>query len=168
MDDEPTDELPGDPAPDDMPPDDEGPEEIPVVVMGAMKDRMHARRLSPPDDPDHVEVSLGGPDDDIHVVDDGPDHCMIGRPVGYTPDGCVYVLVGRLSRFGYEQLRDGDTAVADAFSEAGDISLCAVFAVEGTVQNIALVRHFRRSDDIPAEYLPPGPFLEFSDDEFPD
>jgi hypothetical protein len=157
------DELPFDGAPVDDPPL----EEIPPVVLAAIRDRMHSRRMTPVDDPAHVEASLGTPDDDIHVVDDGPDHCMIGRPVGHAADGCVYVLVGRITRATYEQLRDGDIEPAAAFAEAGDISLSAVFEVDGRVQNIALIRHFRRPDDVPAEYLPPAPFLEFSDDEFP-
>jgi hypothetical protein len=148
--------------------EDEDPEEIPFLVMAAMRDRMHARRLSPADDPSHVEVSLGTAEDDLHVVDDGPDHCMIGRSVGFTPDGCVYVLVGRLSRYGYEQLRDEEVALTDAFGEARDITLGAVYEADGIVQNIAQIRRFHHPDDIPSEFLPPSPFLEFSDDEFPD
>jgi hypothetical protein len=161
------------PAPDEAlseeesPVDGSPPDGIPGVVLAAIKDRMHARRLTPADDPAHLEASLGTPDDDVHVVDDGPEHCTIGRPVGHAPDGCVYVLVGRITRYGYEQLRDGDVEPAHAFSDARDISLCAVYEIDGHVENIALVRHFRRPDDVPADYLPPAPFLEFSDDEFP-
>jgi len=143
-------------------------EEIPLVVMAAIRDRMHARRLSSDDDPGHVQESLGTADDDVHVVDDGPEHCMIGRPVGHAPDGCVYVLVARISRYDYEQLRDGDVEMTQAFSAGRDISFCAVYEVDGTVENIALVRRFRHGDDVPAEYLPPSAFLEFADEDSPD
>ncbi|HXQ75915.1 MAG TPA: hypothetical protein VN791_05410 [Acidimicrobiales bacterium] len=146
---------------------DEDPEEIPRVVLAAIKDRMHARRLSPPDDPGHLQVSLGTADDDVHVVDDGTEHCTIGRPVGYAPDGCVYVLVGRISRYGYELLRDGDVEPARAFDEARDMTLCGVYEVDGIVENIALIRRFRHVDDVPADYLPPAPFLEFSEENVP-
>jgi hypothetical protein len=162
------DEVLGDDASEDEVADDEDAEEIPFLVMAAMRDRMHARRLSPPDDPNHVEESLGTAEDDLHVVDDGPDHCMIGRSVGFTPDGCVYVLVARLSRYGYEQLRDGDMALTDAFADARDVNLCAVYESDGIVQNIAQIRRFYDPDDVPSEFLPPSPFLEFSDDEFLD
>jgi hypothetical protein len=158
-------------ADDDLPPedaDDQAPaEEIPLVVLAAMKDRMHARRLSSIDDNGHVQESLGTADDDVHVVDDGPDHCMIGRPVGRAPDGCVYVLVARISLYNYEQLRDGDVEMAEAFADGRDISFCAVYEVDGIVENIALVRRFRRGHDVPAEYLPPSPFLEFADEDSP-
>ena len=55
---------------------------IPSVVLAAMKDRMHTRRLSGPEDPGYVQVTLGVGDTAVHVVDDGPDYRMIGRPVG--------------------------------------------------------------------------------------
>jgi len=146
---------------------DAGDDDIPVLVLAAMRDRMHSRRFSDPDDAGHVRVTVGTGDDAIHVVDDGPDRCMIGRVVGRAPDGCVYCLVARIALFGYEQLRDGDMAPVDAFSDSRDISLCGVFEVDGIVENIALVRHFRHGQKVPAEYLPTHPFLEFVDDDSP-
>jgi hypothetical protein len=144
-----------------------GAEPIPSVVLAAMRDRMHNRRLSTPEDPGYIQVSLGEAQDAVHVVDDGTENCMIGRPVGRTPDGSVYVLVARISAYGYEQLRDGDMAVTDIWSDSSDTSLIAVYEVDGFVENIALVRHFRHPDDIPAAYRPPSPFIEFSDEDFP-
>jgi len=161
------DPVTGDPVSDGDGPDDEDVEGIPGVVLAAIKDRMHARRLSPPDDPGHVEASLGSADDDVHVVDDGPEYCVIGRSVGYSPDGCIYVLVGRISREVYEQLRDGDVEPARAFDDARDMTLSGVYEVDGMVENIALIRRFGPVDDVPAEYLPPGPFLEFSEENAP-
>jgi hypothetical protein len=143
------------------------PESIAPVVLVAMRDRMHTRRPSGPEDPGYIRVTLGEGDAAVHVVDDGADYCMIGRPVGRTPDGSVYVLVARISVYGYEQLRDGDMTVTDVWSDSSDISLVAVYEVDGFVENIALVLHFRHADDIPAAYRPPSPFLEFSDEDFP-
>ena len=140
---------------------------IPSVVLAALKDRMHTRRLSAPEDPGYIQMTLGAGDAAVHVVDDGPDYCMIGRAVGRTPDGSIYVLVARISVYGYEQLRDGDVVVNDVWSDSSDISLSAVYEVDGFVENIALVLHFRHADDIPAAYRPPSPFLEFSDEDFP-
>ncbi len=84
---------------------------------------MHTRRPSGPDDPGYIQGTLGEGDAAVHVIDDGADYCMIGRPVGRTPDGSVYVLVARISVYGYEQLRDGDMAMADVWSDSSDISL---------------------------------------------
>lgn len=140
---------------------------IPTTVLAAMKDRMHRRRLSAPDEPGYVQASVSEGHSAVHVVDDGPEFCMIGRPVGRTPDGSVYVLVARISVYGYEQLRDGDMAVTDVWSDSTDISLITVYEVDGFVENIALVRHYRDADDIPAAYRPPSPFIEFSDQDFP-
>ncbi len=162
------DELPLEGSPVENPPVDESPtDEIPRVVLAAIKDRMHARRLSSPEDPGHLQETLGTADDAVHVVDDGPEQCTIGRSVGRAPDGCVYVLVARISLYAYEQLRDGDIEPADAFSDSRDISLCAVYEVDEMVENIALVRHFPHAGDVPVEYLPSSPFLEFCDDDSP-
>ena len=144
------------------------PDAIPGAVLAAMKDRMHAHRLSPVDDPGHLHESLGEGDASLHIVDDGSEICMIGRPVGRTPDGCVFVLVARISIHGYEQLRDGDIEVAEIYAGASDISFCAVYETDGMVENIALVRHYSRADDIPLAYRPPNPFLEFSDEDYLD
>jgi hypothetical protein len=136
---------------------------IPALLLVALKDRMHARRLSDPDDPGHIDGVLGAGDSAVCVVDDGPDHCMIGRPVGRSADGCLYILVGRISLFAYEQLRDGEIPLDDAFCDGRDVSLVAIFAVDDTVENVMVVEHYRRADRVPPAYLPPGPFLEFDD-----
>lgn len=154
---------------DDLTEDDEWrPDAIPVAVLAAMKDRMHARRFSSVGDLGHLHETLGHGDAAQYIVDDGAEVCMIGRPVGRTLDGCVFVLVARISLYAYEQLRDGDVEVADSYADAGDISLCAVYESDGMVGNIALVRHYARADDIPLAYRPPHPFLEFSDEDYPD
>jgi hypothetical protein len=156
-------DLPGDATADD------GEEEdgIPGVVMAAIKDRMHARKLSAEDDLGHLEVTVGTGDAAIHVVDDGPEHCMVGRTVGQTSDGCVYCLVARVSLYGYEQLRDGEIEAPYVFADSRDISVLGVYAPEGLVENIAVVSHYRHAHKIPVDYLPPHPMIEFSDEDSP-
>ena len=60
-------------------------------------------------------------------------------------------------------LVDGDVDLSEAFSDARDISLCGVFEAEQTASNVILVQHYRRPRDVPDEYLPPSPFIEFTD-----
>jgi hypothetical protein len=136
---------------------------IPALLRVALKDRMHTRRFSAPDDPGHVDTVLGTGADAVAVVDDGPDHCMIGRPVGRSSDGCLYVLVARISFYGYEQLRDGEIPLVDAYADGRDISLVGLFEVDDTVENVMVVQHYRRADRVPDDYLPPSPFLEFDE-----
>jgi len=136
---------------------------IPPLVLVALKDRMHTRRFSAPDDPGHIDTVLGAGDSALCVVDDGPDHCMIGRPVGRSPDGCVYVLVARISLYGYEQVRDGEIPLDDAFADGRAISLVGIFEVEQRVENVLVIEHYRRADRVPDLYLPPSPFVEFDD-----
>ncbi|MGH9016833.1 MAG: hypothetical protein ACRDY1_03710 [Acidimicrobiales bacterium] len=140
---------------------------IAPVVQAAMRDRMHAHRQFPPDAPEHVDDVVGEGDDVVFAIDDGPEHCMVGRAVGQGDDGVIYVLVGRVTLFGYEQLRAGAVDAVGALSEAHDVSLCAVYALDGTIENIALVTHYRGADRVPDEYLPGRPFLEFTEDTAP-
>jgi hypothetical protein len=134
-----------------------------AALLWAMRDRMHALRRSGPGDVDYLECRLGEADEAVYVIDDGPQHCMIGRRVGASPDGCTYCLVARISLYRYEQLRDEEVALVDAFSDARDISLSGVFMDGQGPSNTFLVRHYRRVAHVPAEYLPPGPFIEFAD-----
>ena len=142
---------------------DEPDDAIPALMLVALLDRMHARRRSAEDDPGHIHTVLGDGALAIAVVDDGPDHCMIGRPVGWSSDGCLYFLVARISIYGYEQLWDEEIALVDAFADARDISLCGIFEVDGVVENVLVAQHYRRADQVPVGYLPPGPILEFDD-----
>jgi len=79
---------------------------------------------------------------------------MVARSVGRSLDGCLFVLVARISLFAYEQWRDAVIDAADIYSSARDISLCAVYQADGIVENIALVRRYPRADDIPVAYRP--------------
>lgn len=140
---------------------------IPSAALWAMKDRMHSHRLLDPRERERINCCLVTGDSAIYVIDDGRDHCMISRLVGRSPDGCVYCLAARISLYRYEQLRDGVVALAEAFSDAHDMCLCGVFEDE-RASNVILVQHYKRADSIPNEYLPPAPFLDFSDAQMDD
>jgi len=142
----------------------EGEDDIPPAPLWAMRTRMHSLRRLEPGEEGRIRRRLGIDDDTVYVVDDGPDHCMVGRRVGQAPDGCVYCLVGRISLEEYADVAAGDMALADVFSDARDISLCGVFEEDEAASNVFLVQHYRRPRDVPADYLPSSPFLEFTDD----
>ncbi len=142
-------------------------ETIPSALLLALKDRMHSSRSCEPGEPGYVHHRLGVADEAIYVIDDGKDHCMVGRLVGETPNGCAYCLVARISLYRCVQLADGDVSLTEAFSDARDLSLCGVFEEEHGLSNVLLVQHYKSVDDIPPDYLPPSPFLEFTDESLP-
>jgi hypothetical protein len=142
----------------------EGEDDIPVAPMWAMTTRMHANRRKEPGEEGRIRRRLGDDDDAIYVIDDGADHCMVGRRVGGAADGCVYCLVGRISSDRFGDVVAGDVDRDELFADARDISLCGVFEDGEAASNVLLVQHYRRGRDVPAEYLPPSPFIEFTDD----
>jgi hypothetical protein len=139
-----------------------GEDDIPRAPLWAMRIRMHSLRRLEPGEEGRIRRRLGD-DDDLYFIDDGPDHCMVGRRVGQAPDGCVYCLVARISLDSYTDLLDGDVDFTDAFTDAKDISLCGVFEADEDVSNVLLVQHYRRPRDVPEDYLPSSPYLEFTD-----
>jgi hypothetical protein len=142
---------------------DTSPEEtIPVTLLWAMKDRKHRHRPLEPTEPGYVHSSVGNGDSALYFVDDGGEHCMVGRLVGHSSDGCEYCLVARISTYRYEDLRNGDIPIDQAFSDARDISLCCVFKDDRT-SNVTVVEHYTHARDIPPEYLPPSPSIEFTE-----
>jgi hypothetical protein len=142
----------------------EGEDDIPVAPMWAMTTRMHANRRKEPGDEGRIRRRLGDDDDAIYVIDDGADHCMVGRRVGGSADGCVYCLVGRVSLEQFGDVVMGDVDRDELFADARDISLCGVFEEGEAAANVVLVQHYRRASDVPPEYLPPSPFIEFTED----
>jgi hypothetical protein len=126
-----------------------------------MKYRRHGHLLSRAD----VEIRerYGEGDLAVYVVDDGRKHCMIGRKVGTSADGCTYCLVGRISIGAYDQLRTHASRTVDVFAGAGELSLCAVFEAQEAVSNVSLVETYAGVDDVPKRYLPPGPTIEFTE-----
>ena len=144
--------------------DDTEPEPaIPRVVLWAMEDRRHSSWRPDSEEDGEIRCRLGSGDRAIFVTDDGRDHCMIGRLVGHDVDGCVYCLVARITLDRFKDLRDGNAPLEQAFAGARDISLSAVFESD-SASNVVDVQHYRRAQDVPADYLPPTPFLEFTDE----
>lgn len=137
-------------------------EAIPASLLWAIKDRKHHHRLFEPTEPGYVRTGAGDADPALYFVDDGLDHCMVGRLVGSSSDGCEYCLVARISSYRCEELLNAVIAVDEAFSEARDICLCCVFRDDRT-SDVTVVEHYRHAADIPREYLPPSPFIEFTD-----
>ena len=146
---------------------EEGEDEIPSAPLWAMRVRMHHHRRLEPGEEGRIRRRVGDEDDDLYVIDDGPDHCMIGRRVGHTPDGCTYCLVGRIPLDLYADLAAGGVDATEVFSEAKDISLCGVFEAEDAAPNVFLVQHYRKARSVPPDYLPPSPFMEFTEEAGP-
>jgi hypothetical protein len=141
----------------------DGEDDIPPAPLWAMRIRMHSLRRLEPGEEGRIRRRLGDDDDALYFIDDGPDHCMVGRRVGHAPDGCVYCLVARISLDRYTDLVDGDVDRTEAFADARDISLCGVFEAEEAGSNVLLVQHYRRPRDVPEDYLPSSPYIEFTD-----
>ncbi|HVA02837.1 MAG TPA: hypothetical protein VMU64_03740 [Acidimicrobiales bacterium] len=140
-----------------------GEDEISLAPWLAMRIRMHSHRRLEPGDEGRIRRRWGEDDDAVYVIDDGPDHCMVGRRVGQAPD-CVYCLVGRISSERYEDIEVGDLDWSEVFADARDISLCGVVEEEEAAANVFLVQHYRRARQVPVDYLPGSPLLEFTDD----
>ena len=137
---------------------------IPRAPLWAMKDRRHFFEIGGHGDAERIRRAFGAGDGTVYFIDDGRSHCMIGRRVGSSPDGCVYCLVGRVSLDRYEQIDNGQAAVDDVFADARDIALCGVFEDETMASEVILVQHYPHFDDVPPDYLPPSPFIDFEDD----
>ena len=142
--------------------DTQSEEAIPTALWWAMKDRKHHHRLLEPTEPGYLRSGLDDGDSGLYFVDDGGDHCMVGRLVGSSSDGCEYCLVARVQSYRYDELRDEALPVSDAFSGGRDICLCCVFKDDRT-SDVTVVEHYRHAADIPPEYLPPSPLIEFTD-----
>jgi hypothetical protein len=154
----------GDPVEPVTPPTYPGEDAIPPAPLWPMRTRMHSNRRLEPGEEGRIRRKVGEEDDAVFVIDDGLDHCMIGRRVGKAPDGCVYCLVARISLETFADAVAGGLEVTEMFSDARDISLCGVIEEDEAVANVFLVQHYRRVRDVPLDYLPPSPFIEFTDD----
>jgi hypothetical protein len=145
--------------------DDHEPEgTVPPAPLWAMKDRRHFFGLRGHGDVDRIRKALGAGDDTVYFIDDGHKHCMIGRQVGAAPDGSVYCLVGRIRLERYEEIESGEATLDDVFADARDITLCSVFVDDGMASEIVVIQHYPHFRDVPADYLPPSPFIQFDDD----
>jgi hypothetical protein len=151
-------------APEDATPleEDEPEGVIPPSPLWAMKDRRHEQWFHF-GHPERIRVCLGSGDAAVYAIDDGSHHCMIGRRVGATLDGCVYSLVARVTRSTYDQLASGAIDGRQAFLAGSDAGLSGTVEAPG-VSNIFDVDYYEHAEEIPDEYLPPSPFIEFVED----
>jgi hypothetical protein len=136
---------------------------VPPSPLWAMKDRRHEQWPHVFGHPDRIRAQVGAGDATVYVIDDGKRHCMIGRRVGATIDGCVYSLVGRITKQTYEALSSGSIDSRQAFLTAAEAGLSGTADGPG-VSNIFDVDYYAHADEIPVEYLPPAPFIEFAED----
>jgi hypothetical protein len=136
---------------------------IPASPLWAMKERRHEQLLHLFGHPHRIRERIGDDDAAVYVMDDGTRHCMIGRRVGATVDGCVYSLIARVPKDTYESLAQGSIDGRQAFLSATEAGLSGTVEEPG-VANVFDVDYYQHTDEIPAEYLPPGPFIEFAQD----
>ncbi len=136
---------------------------IPPASLWAMKDRRHEQLPHPFGHPSRLRASAGAGDAAVYAIDDGLRHCMIGRRVGATRDGATYTLVARVPRKVYDDLATGAINGRHAFLEAKEAALIGTGEEPG-MANVFDVDFYRHPSDIPDEYLPPAPFIEFAED----
>ena len=138
----------------------EGP--VPPSPLWAMKERRHEQWFHI-GHPERIRACIGEGDGAVFAIDDGSHHCMIGRRVGATRDGCVYSLVARVSKATYESLAEGAIDGTQAFLAATEAGLSGTVEDPG-VSNVFDVDYYQHPDEIPTEYLPPAPFIDFTQD----
>jgi len=136
---------------------------IPSSPLWAMKERRHEQWPHVFGHPDRIRAHVGSGDAAVYVIDDGKHHCMIGRRVGATADGCVYSLVARIPKTTYESLSSGAIDGRQAFLAAADAGLSGTVDGPG-MANVFDVDFYEDPTEIPAAYLPPSAFIEFAED----
>ncbi len=151
-------------APEDPSPlsEDEPEGTIPESPLWAMKERAHGG-IHLFGHPARIRAHAGHGDGRVYAIDDGPHHCMLGRRVGATTDGCVYSLVARVDRATWQSLADGAIDGRQAFLAAHEAGLSGTVETNG-VSNVFDVDWYESPDDIPEQYLPPAPFATFAED----
>jgi hypothetical protein len=138
--------------------DEDGP--VPKVLLWAMKDHRrggHRRGADPPD----VNV-VGEGDAALYVIDAVAARATVGRLVGSSPDGCTYCLVASLETGRCPELFPDGTG-RKMLAAASDFVLCAVYDGGSGVSNVSDVERFSDVGDVPDEYLPPHPFIAFTE-----
>jgi len=138
-------------------------ESIPPAVLWSMKYRRHLRLGSREDE--ELREHLGEGDEAVYFIDDGPNRCMVGRIVGTSSDGCTYCLVASTGLGSYWSCANGVLPLTEIFSGTRHLSLCSVYQADRGASNVMEVERFSRARDVPVEYLPPHPLIEFGDDE---
>lgn len=135
---------------------------VPASPLFAMKERRH-EQWGLFGHPDRIRECVGAGDAAVYVIDDGKHHRMIGRRVGAGRDEVTYSLVARVDRATHEGLASGAISGAEAFARSHEAGLVALGRNDDTV-NLFDVEHYAHPDEIPAEYLPPQPFITFQED----
>ena len=151
-------------APEDATPLEEHEPEgtIPASPLWAMKERAHGG-IHIFGHPARIRACAGSGDAAVYAIDDGPHHCMIGRPVGATTDGCVYSLIARVDLPTWQALASRAIDGRQAFLTAREAGLSGTVETNG-VSNVFDVDWYPDAEDIPEEYLPPTPFRSFATD----
>ena len=136
---------------------------IPPGPLWTMKYLRHGQHgpLTGHDAPEELRLAVTAGDEILYVIDDGASHCMVARRVGTAPDGCLYCLVARVKIEDVQDVREGVGTALRPLLPRAELTLCGV--VEGSVSNVVRVASYRKYRDVPDEYLPPAPFIEFPD-----
>ena len=142
-----------------MEPEDEA--EIPAGVLWPMKQQRGFHPFAGSEG--RFRVAIGEGAGAVYAIDDGARWAIIGRAVGETPQGLAYSLVGRVKGVDLEFARSGQTPVEELLSAATGLALYSTLvAPRGGVSNVLLIETYRSIRDVPAEYLPPNPPIEFT------
>jgi len=136
-------------------------ERIAVCVELAMRNLQHGRVRAEGEQSETVHC-FGSGDDTLYALEDGGGRLMMGRGVGRDGEGCIYCLVGTSSVGLLLLLDDGEMIPAEAFEGATELTLCSVYQ-DDQVHNVVLVQHYKALEDVPAQYRPAQPFLQFTE-----
>jgi hypothetical protein len=141
----------------------------------AMENRQHHQVRVEPDQENDPLYCFGSGDARLYAIRDGVKRLMIGRAVGRDGEGCIYCLVATSSPALLAMLDTGQVAPTEAFNDAAELALCSVYLADHTprrhfrlsalnrpVSNVVLVQHYKRMQDVPLEYRPGQPFLQFA------
>jgi hypothetical protein len=135
--------------------------EIPPAALWAMKYRRHFHFGSRSDTV--FRTVLGDESDPVYILDDGAKHHMVGRQVGVDQEGLKYFLIGRITMGVYEHFAIDGADIAGIFDEADDLCLCSVYEATEGPSNVLLVRSYEGIDQVPGDYVPPNPLIQFAD-----
>jgi len=114
--------------------------------------------------PARIRAHAGEDSGRVYAIDDGPHHCMIGRPVGQSGDGgCIYSLIARVDLPTWQSCASGAIDGRQLFLASHEAGLSGTVDTNG-VSNIMDIDWYESPEEIPAEYLPPAPFIEFPQD----
>lgn len=146
--------------------DDEPEGTVPANPLWAMKERRHGQwHLFHHGHPERLRAVVGEGAAAVYAIDDGREHAMLGRPVGVSPSGCQYCIVGRVPLEVVDALQNGEVSPQHAFDQAHEIVLCGTVALDDVLTGEVFdVAHYEVPEEIPREYLPGSEFINFPAD----